>query len=80
MQIYFCVPGRSFLFIYHSISGYRTKCVDKKQYPPAKGCNGNRLRLPSPHRESLFERCSRLLSESTGASDVPLCIPFAKWR
>ena len=51
MQIYFCVPGRSFLFIYHSISGYRTKCVDKKQYPPAKGCNGNRLRLPSPHRD-----------------------------
>ena len=47
-------------------------------YSPAKGCNGNRLRLPSPHREISFERRSRSLSESTGASDVPLCSPFAE--
>ena len=44
----------------------------------AKSCNGNRLRLPSPHKEIPFERRSRSLSESTGASDVPLCIPFAE--
>ena len=44
----------------------------------AKGCNGNRLRLPSPHREIPFEQRSRSLSESTGASDVPLCILFAE--
>ena len=24
---------------------YRTKCVDENHYPPAKGCNGNRLHL-----------------------------------
>ena len=24
--------------------------VYANHYPPAKGCNGNRLRLPSPHR------------------------------
>ena len=57
---------------------YRTKCVDKNYHSPAKGCNGNRLRLPSPHREIPFEQRSRSLSESTEASDLPLCIPFAK--
>ena len=57
---------------------YRTKCVDKNPPPPEKVYPGNRLRLPSPHREILFERCSRTLEGSTGASDVPLCIPFAK--
>ena len=54
------------------------KCVDEDYYPPAKGCNGNRLRLPSPHREIPFEQRSRSLSESTEASDLPLCIPFAE--
>ena len=54
------------------------KCVDEDYYPPAKGCNRNRLHLPSPHREIPFEQRSRSLSESTEASDVPLCIPFAE--
>ena len=27
--------------------------VYANHYPPAKGCNGNRLRLPSPHRDTL---------------------------
>ena len=27
------------------------KYVDENHDPPAKGCNGNRLRLPSPHRD-----------------------------
>ena len=50
------------------ISSYRTNCVDKNHYPPAKGCNGNRFRLPPPHREIPFKRRSRSLSESTGNS------------
>ena len=76
-----CMEAYPVIFCCHNIlsllMGYRTKCVDRNHYPPAKGCNGNRLCLPSPHREIPFERCLRPLSESTGASDVPLCIPFA---
>ena len=52
--------------------------MNTSNHSPTKGCNGNRLRLPSPHKEIPIERRSRLLSESTGASDVPLCIPFAE--
>ena len=32
---------------------YRTKCVDKNPPPPEKVYPGNRLRLPSPHRDTL---------------------------
>ena len=31
---------------------YRTKCVDKNPPPPEKVYPGNRLRLPSPHRDT----------------------------
>lgn len=54
---------------------YRTKCVDKNPPPPEKVYPGNRL--PSPHREILFERCSRTLEGSTGAADVPLGKSFS---
>lgn len=56
---------------------YRTKCVDKNPPPPEKVYPGNCLRLPSPHREILFERCSRTLEGSTGAADVPLGKSFS---
>ena len=56
---------------------YRTKCVDKNPPPPEKVYPGNRLRLLSPHREILFERCSRTLEGSTGAADVPLGKSFS---
>ena len=51
------------------------KYVDENHDPPAKGCNGNRLRLPSPHGDTL-RTALMLARRKYRASDVPLCIPF----